>query len=75
MIGEQGAESMHAEFNPIELRQRNQRHDRVEQLLRVVTEHLVKSSPCNVAVQTPIKRRKTVEEQPLTHLHKPMHTY
>ena len=58
-MGEQGAESIHAEF---ELRHRNQRHDSVERLRRVVTEHLMKSSPCNVAVPPPIKRRKTVEE-------------
>jgi hypothetical protein len=32
VMGEQGAESIHAEFNKIEQRHRNQRHDRVERL-------------------------------------------
>ena len=30
LMGEQGAESIHAEFNRLEIRHRNQRHDRVE---------------------------------------------
>jgi Holliday junction resolvasome RuvABC endonuclease subunit len=61
VMGEQGAESIHAEFNRIELRHRNQRHDRVERLRRVVTEHLTKSFPRNVAAHPPTKRRKIEE--------------
>ena len=59
MMGEQGAESIHAEFNTIEERHRNQRHDRVERLRRVLIEHLTKSSPQNVAALPPSKRRKS----------------
>ena len=62
VMGEQGAETIHAEFNRIELRHRNQRHNRVERLRRVAVEHLTKSSPLNVAAQPPTKRRKAVEE-------------
>ena len=62
VMGEQGAESIHAEFNRIEQRHRNQRHDRVERLKRVVTEHLLKSLPSHVAAQPPTKRRKIAEE-------------
>ena len=61
MMGEQGAESIHAEFNAIEQRHRNRRHDRVERLRRVVMEHLTKSSPQNVEAQPPTKRRKVEE--------------
>ena len=58
VMGEQGAESIHAEFNRIEVRHRNHRHDRVEQLRRVVSEHRTKR---NVAAQPPTKRRKVEE--------------
>ena len=61
MIGEQGAERIHAEFNAIEQRHRNQRYDRVERLRWVVVEHLTKSSPQNVVAQPPTKRRKVEE--------------
>ena len=61
MMGEQGAESIHAEFNAIEQCHRNQWHDRVERLRRVVMEHLTKSSPQNVEAQPPTKRRKVQE--------------
>ena len=61
VMGEQGAESIHAEFNRIEVRHRNQRHDRVERLRRVVSEHLTKSFSRNVAAQPPTKRRKVEE--------------
>ena len=59
MMREQGAESIHAEFNTIQERHRNQRHDRVERLRRVLIEHLTKSSPQNVAASSPTKRRKS----------------
>ena len=62
LMGEQGAESIHAEFNRLEIRHRNQRHDRVERLRRVVTEHLTKSSPTNIVLQPKTKRRKNNEE-------------
>lgn len=62
LMGEQGAESIHAEFNRIEVRHRNQRHDPVERLRRVVTDHLLKSLPSHVAALPPTKRRKTIEE-------------
>ena len=62
LMGEQGAESIHAEFNRLEIRHRNQRHDRVERLRRVVTGHLTKSSPTNIVLQPKMKRRKTNEE-------------
>ena len=62
MMGEQGAESIHAEFNSIEVRHRNLRHNRVERLRRVVSEHLVKSAPRHTAIELPSKRRKLAEE-------------
>ena len=59
VMGEQGAESIHAEFNRIEARHRNQRHNRVERLRRVVVEHLTRTNPQHVAALPPEKRRKT----------------
>ena len=47
MMKEQGAESIHVEFNVIKERHRNQLHERVEKLHRVVVEHLLKTAPCN----------------------------
>ena len=61
VMGEQGAESIHAEFNRIEICYRNQRHDRVERLRRVVVEHLSRTNPTNVAAHPPAKRRKAEE--------------
>ena len=61
IMGEQGAESIHAEFNIIEQRHKNQRHDRVERLRRVVIEHITKNMT-NTAIQPPTKRRKVVED-------------
>ena len=58
MMKEQGAESIHAEFNVIKERHRNLRHKRVERLRRVVIEHLLKTAPCNAAIQLPTKCRK-----------------
>ena len=58
---EEGAESIHAEFNAIEQGHKNQRHDRVERLCRGVVEHLTESSQQNVAAQPPTKRWKVEE--------------
>ena len=44
VMGEQGAESIHAEFNLIEVRHRNQCHDRAERLRQVMIEHLTEPS-------------------------------
>ena len=64
VMGEQGAESIHAEFNRMEARHRNQRHNSVERLRRVVVEHLTRTNPQHVAALPPAKRRKTDLEQP-----------
>ena len=63
LMGEQGAESIHAEFNRLEIRHRNQRHDRVERLRRVVTGHLTKSSPTNIVLQPKTKHRKLIKNR------------
>ena len=60
LMGEQGTESIHAEFNRIEVRHRNQRHDPVERLRRVVTDHLLKSLPSHVAALPPTKRSRRI---------------
>ena len=64
VMGEQGAESIHAEFNAIEVRHRNLKHNRVERLRRVVTEHLIKSAPRHGTIELPTKRRKLQQQQP-----------
>ena len=57
VMGNQGAESIHAEFNRIEQRL-NQRHDRVERLR--VTDHLLKGLPSYVAADKEQKDRRRV---------------
>ena len=57
-IWDDGGTEIHAEFNVIEQCHRNQRHNRVERLRRVVMEHLTKSSPQNVVALPPTKHGK-----------------
>ena len=54
-MGEQGAESIHANFNGIET---NMVHNRVQRLRCAVNEHYLRISPENVSMLPPIKRRK-----------------
>ena len=58
MMGEQGAESIHAEFNLIEQQHKNQCHNRVERLRRVMVEHFVKNAPSTTAITPPTKKKK-----------------
>ena len=58
IMGEQGAESIHANFNDIERSFNNMVHNRVERLLGVMKAHHLKISPANVAMKPPIKKRK-----------------
>ena len=58
IMGEQGAESIHANFNEIERSFNSMIHNRVERLLAVVKTHHLRVSPVNVAMKPPIKKRK-----------------
>ena len=75
LMGGQGAESIHAEFNRIEVRHRNQRHDPVERLRRVVTDHLLKSLPSHVAALPPTKRRRRLSYISLGNSHNKSRTW
>lgn len=57
-MGEQGAESIHANFNSIERSFACMIHNRVERLQSVVREHHLRVSPANVVMQPPVKKRK-----------------
>ena len=61
MMGEQGAESIHASFNSIERSFANMIHNRVDRLLSVVKEHHLRISPANITLLPPVKRRKKEE--------------
>lgn len=65
IMGEQGAESIHASFNSIERSFASMIHNRVERLRSVVKEHHLRVSPANLSLLPPIKRRKkkTNEEE------------
>ncbi len=51
MMGEQGAESVHAQFNRIELSYRIMIHNRVDRLKSVVKQHHLQISPQNLMLQ------------------------
>ena len=57
-MGEQGAESIHANFNNIERSFRNMVHDRVDRLRCVVREHYLRIAPENICLLPSVKRRK-----------------
>lgn len=61
MMGEQGAESIHASFNTMERSFANMMHNRVDRLRAVMTEHYLKISPHNTTLLPPAKRRKAEE--------------
>lgn len=58
MMGEQGAESIHACFNGIERSYVNLKHHPVDRLKFVVKEHHLRISPTNLTKFPPVKRRK-----------------
>ena len=55
MMGEQGAESIHASFNSIERSFANMIHNRVDRLLSVVKEHHLRILPANITLLPPVK--------------------
>ena len=57
LLGEQGAESIHARFNALQ-RTYHSVPDRVKQLLLIVKEHLLSVAPEHVAAIPPPKRMK-----------------
>ena len=57
LLGEQGAESIHARFNQMGRTYNNMRNG-VDRLKSVVTEHLRQVCPFNVAKQPPPKKKK-----------------
>ena len=61
LMGEQGAESIHANFNSIE-RSYKSIPNKVEQLCCVMHIHHLCTAPVNVALQPPAKRYKKKEE-------------
>ena len=58
IMGEQGAESIHACFNGIERDYACKIHSRVDRLKSVVQQNHLKVSPQNVSLLPPIKKRK-----------------
>ena len=62
MMGEQGAESLHAQFNTTERAYNNMR-DRVQRLKVVLEAHHLRLMPANIAMEPPpIKKRKSKNE-------------
>jgi len=61
LMGEQGAESIHANFNSIE-RSYKSIPNKVDRLRCVMHEHHLRTAPVNIALQPPAKRYKTKEE-------------
>ncbi len=57
-MGEQGAESIHANFNGIERSFANMVHNPVDRLRCVMREHYLRVSPENICLLPPVKRRK-----------------
>lgn len=57
MMGEQGAESIHAYFNSLGKTYRGI-PDRVKRLRHTMQEHLLHIAPANIAAKPVIKRRK-----------------
>ena len=57
LLGEQGAESIHARFNSLQ-RMYHSVHDPVERLSLIMKVHLLSIAPQNVAAITPPKRVK-----------------
>ena len=57
MMGEQGAESIHAQFNSIQ-RVYSNMPNKLEPLERVMREHQLRTAPKNRAIQPLIKKRK-----------------
>lgn len=60
LMGEQGAESIHAYFNSL-ARTYHSIPDRVERLKAMLREHSLHSTPSLAAQRPPIKKRKTGE--------------
>ena len=67
IMGEQGAESIHANFNEIEQSFNCMVHNRVERLLGVMKAHHLKISPANVALKPAVKKRKKNEDETTSH--------
>ena len=62
LMGEQGAESLHAQFNTTERAYGNMR-DRVQRLKVVLQAHHLQIMPANIALEPPlIKKRKRKDE-------------
>jgi hypothetical protein len=60
LMGEQGAESIHAYFNSLK-RTYQGVPDRVRRLDQMMREHLLHIAPSNIAAKPAIKRRKHIE--------------
>lgn len=61
-IGEQGTESLHANFNYTEQAYNNMR-DRVERLRVVVKNHHLQILPSNISLEPPLLESKTKKEE------------
>ena len=62
MMGEQGAESLHAQFNTTE-RAYNNMKDRVQRLIVVLQAHHLQLMPANTSLEPPLlKKRRTKKE-------------
>lgn len=62
LLGEQGAESIHARFNNIRANYSNM-HNRVERLECIMKEHFSQVCPENIIRLPPVKKRKAVERE------------
>lgn len=58
LMGEQGAESIHAYFNSL-TRTYHSIPDRVDRLRAMMREHFLHSTPSLIAAKPPLKKRKT----------------
>lgn len=57
LMGEQGAESIHAYFNSLKITYRSVA-DPVDHLKQMMVEHLLHIAPVNVDAKPPVKKRK-----------------
>ena len=75
IMGEQGAESLHASFNNMELAYNNMR-DRVERIKVILQNHLLQIQPNVSSLETPPKKKRSkkkleatndIEQEPIDH--------
>ena len=66
LMGEQGAESIHASFNSMKVQSRYT-YSKVEQLRRLMTEHFLRVQPANRTLLPKIKRRRRTDQDATEH--------